>query len=150
MSREYEIGFKKPPQETQFRKGLSGNPKGRPKGSKNLKSELLEELEEEILIREGPTQKRVTKLRAVIKGLMAKAMKGDARSADLLLKLTLHLIGEGETDKEDEPMSDDELAILKTFEASLPKRKLKKKPTTKRAKKRSRRNASIPARKKKF
>lgn len=29
MSAEYEVGFGKPPEETQFKKGKSGTPKGR-------------------------------------------------------------------------------------------------------------------------
>ena len=31
-----------PPKHTQFRKGTSGNPRGRPKGSKNLATYLME------------------------------------------------------------------------------------------------------------
>ena len=31
--REYEVGYKKPPKEGQFKKGQSGNPRGRPKGT---------------------------------------------------------------------------------------------------------------------
>ena len=31
-----------PPKHTQFRKGTSGNPRGRPKGSKNLSTYLME------------------------------------------------------------------------------------------------------------
>lgn len=32
---DYKVGFKNPPRHTQFKKGVSGNLKGRPKGSKN-------------------------------------------------------------------------------------------------------------------
>ena len=31
----YRIGYCRPPKRTQFRKGMSGNPKGRKKGSRN-------------------------------------------------------------------------------------------------------------------
>lgn len=32
---DYEVGYGKPPAETRFKKGQSGNPNGRPKGSRN-------------------------------------------------------------------------------------------------------------------
>jgi len=52
MSDEYEVGFGKPPKDTQFKPGQSGNTAGRPKGSKNLKADLLEELSEMMKISE--------------------------------------------------------------------------------------------------
>ena len=30
-NKDYEVGYKKPPKEYQFKPGVSGNPKGRPK-----------------------------------------------------------------------------------------------------------------------
>lgn len=34
MKRKYKVGYKRPPEATQFKPGVSGNPHGRPKGSK--------------------------------------------------------------------------------------------------------------------
>lgn len=63
MPRDYAIGYGKPPVHSRFRKGRSGNPKGRPKGRANLKTDLLAELTETIVIREGDRQLRVSKQR---------------------------------------------------------------------------------------
>lgn len=91
MPDDYEVGYRKPPKHTQFGKGQSGNPNGRPKGSRNLKTDLQEELSEKILVREGARQIRVSKLRAVIKRQMEKALKGDNRAAAKLLDLLVRL-----------------------------------------------------------
>ena len=40
MADEYEVGYGKPPKDSQFKKGESGNKRGRPKGVKNLKTEV--------------------------------------------------------------------------------------------------------------
>jgi Family of unknown function (DUF5681) len=74
------VGYRNPPKHSQFQKGRSGNPKGRPKGTRNLKTELHAELAEQILVREGDRTKKVTKLRAMVKALLAKALKGDVRA----------------------------------------------------------------------
>lgn len=41
-----EVGYQKPPEETQFKPGETGNPNGRPKGRKNLAT-VIRELEAE-------------------------------------------------------------------------------------------------------
>ena len=84
-STDDKVGYGRPPKHTQFTKGQSGNPKGRPKGTKNFATDLAEELKERILIREGDKTKRVSKQRAAVKSLVAKAAKGDPRALALLL-----------------------------------------------------------------
>ncbi len=49
-SAAYEVGFGKPPKATQFRKGESGNPRGRPKGRRNLATELHAALNETVTV----------------------------------------------------------------------------------------------------
>jgi hypothetical protein len=116
----YEVGYGKPPTHSRFQPGRSGNPKGRPRGTKNLKTDLIEELGEKILVREGEQARQVSKQRAVVKTLMARALKGDTRAASLLLSMMMRLIDTGEGGEgQDEPLQENDLAILRDYEARV-------------------------------
>ncbi len=115
----YAVGYKKPPKNTQFKPGQSGNARGRPAGSKNLKTELEEELLEKIVIKEGGTPKNVSKQRAMIKALMSKAVQGDIRAANTLLNMFLKLVPRDEMDAEDRPFTKTDQQVLEDFKAAL-------------------------------
>jgi Family of unknown function (DUF5681) len=83
-----EIGYAKPPQATRFRKGRSGNPKGRPPGSRNFASLMEEALAEPVIITENGRRMKATKLQAIVKQLVNKAAQGDHRSIQTLLAFT--------------------------------------------------------------
>ncbi len=82
-----EIGYGKPPEQTRFKKGQSGNPRGRPKGTHNMATVLERILREKVVITEHGRRKNVTKLEAAIKQLANKAALGDLKGLQLLAAL---------------------------------------------------------------
>jgi hypothetical protein len=86
-NKPYSVGFGKPPKPTQFRKGLSGNPKGRPKSSRNLETVLERTLKEKVVINENGVRRTVTKLEAAVKQLVNQAASGDLSAMRQLLAL---------------------------------------------------------------
>jgi hypothetical protein len=77
------VGYGKPPKATRFRKGQSGNPKGRPKGKLNLATVILRALGAKVVINENGRRREVTKLEAAMMQLVNKAATGDLRALDL-------------------------------------------------------------------
>ncbi len=86
-SEQYEVGFKKPPKQTRFAKGQSGNPSGRPKGSKNLATILMTQAMQLVTVTERGQSRQVTKLEAVMTQLFNKAAVGDFASARLVMQV---------------------------------------------------------------
>lgn len=81
------IGYKKPPRQTQFKRGRSGNPSGRPKGKATTFAESFKtELNTRITVNEGGKQRQITKLQAIAKQQTNKAVNGDLKATALLLK----------------------------------------------------------------
>jgi hypothetical protein len=77
---DYEVGYGKPPKHSRFKKGQSGNPKGRPEGTRNFKSDVLAMLRSRITINKDGKPRKVTAQQAYVMRLMEKALKGDARA----------------------------------------------------------------------
>jgi hypothetical protein len=66
-----------PPKHTQFRKGMSGNPRGRPKGSKNLATYLMEAARDQVSRTVGGRTRTISNLQATTMQLATKAAGGD-------------------------------------------------------------------------
>ena len=81
------VGYGQPPLHTRFKKGASGNPRGRPKGTLNVTTVLERTLHERVVIDENGRRKTVTKLEAAIKQLANKAASGDQKALQLLMSL---------------------------------------------------------------
>lgn len=86
---DYEIGYRKPPKATQFKKGQSGNPKGAKKKTEidDIRLMIEDVLAEPITLREGERTITVSKLEAVFRAHRMNALKGDQRATKALFKL---------------------------------------------------------------
>lgn len=84
----YTVGYKKPPLQSRFKKGVCPNPKGRPKGAKDMRLRILELANEKVPVRENGRVKRMTKLDVGTKKALNKfAETGDLKAIDFLLKI---------------------------------------------------------------
>jgi hypothetical protein len=82
-----QVGYGHPPKDTRFKKGQSGNPKGRRKGSHNVATVFARTLREKVVINEQGQRKTVTKLEAAVKQFVNKAASGDLRALQMLVTL---------------------------------------------------------------
>ena len=83
----YKVGYGCPPRETRFKKGRSGNPRGRPKGSQNLTTVLNRVFSERVTIPKHGRKITMTKLEYVAHQLVEKATAGDLRALQQALVL---------------------------------------------------------------
>src|SRR5579872_3305757 len=80
LSGDYEVGFGRPPARTQFRKGVSGNPKGRPKGARNVSSVLAKLCGDKVSVTINGKARSMTALEALLMRLRASALSGDLKA----------------------------------------------------------------------
>jgi len=85
----YDVGFGKPPKHSQFKKGESGNRRGRPRGTLNLAKVLERTLREKVVVKEHGRRKVITKLEAAISQLVNKATSGDRHAVRYLCQLVI-------------------------------------------------------------
>ena len=83
----YSVGYKKPPQHTQFKPGQSGNPKGRPKKVPTTSDLFLKEsLSRVPIITKDGRRHMISKMQAIAKQFATKAANGDYKAARLVLE----------------------------------------------------------------
>jgi hypothetical protein len=75
-----KVGYKHPPIKSQFRKGQSGNRRGRPKGQRNLTPVLLEVLSQTVKVKQGGKTLLMSKGEALIQKILSQAHNGDVRA----------------------------------------------------------------------
>ncbi|MFO8126532.1 DUF5681 domain-containing protein [Yoonia sp.] len=75
---KYPVGYMSPPEHTQFKKGKSGNPKGRPKKKDDLYTLLQRVLKRKVRVSGAGQQMQVRE--ALIRKLRELALSGDRRA----------------------------------------------------------------------
>ena len=93
--REYEVGYGKPPKETQFKKGQSRNPKSRP-GHVNTRGKLLSEvLDAKVSVIEDGRRRKIPNIEAMCKQVVNRAAQGDKKSTQAVLRMIKTLYRDG-------------------------------------------------------
>jgi hypothetical protein len=95
-SGDYDVGYAKPPRNTRFKPGQSGNPRGRPKGAKNkgpksltkLRDLAIREAYREVTIQDKQGPVSVPVVQAAFRSLALNAAKGNVSAHRLLLEIT--------------------------------------------------------------
>lgn len=92
-SESYDVGYKKPPKQHQFKKGKSGNPKGRPK--KPPKPDIPDDFQElfanaliePVTVKKNGKQCQITKNELLVQKLINDAISGSATIRIQIIKM---------------------------------------------------------------
>jgi len=114
--RDYEVGYGKPPRNTQFKKGQSGNPRGRPSGSKNLATLVSVALNEPVIVVENGGRRKITK-REAIKQLVNRSTKADWRVIKILLDIVREIEGRVEPEAAESSFSAADEKVIEQIKA---------------------------------
>jgi len=82
-----DVGYGKPPKATRFRKGRSGNPKGRQRGDENLLSVFKRMVTKRIKIKEDDRWRTITMADAIILQNYRAALQRDQIAMSNILRL---------------------------------------------------------------
>jgi Family of unknown function (DUF5681) len=84
---DYKVGKCRPPVERQFKRGQSGNPKGRPRRRLNMKTIVERTLDEPVSTRLNGKNRKMSMGEAILLVHATKAAQGDVRSAGFVFGL---------------------------------------------------------------
>lgn len=85
-AQEYQVGYGKPPLETRFKPGQSGNKKGRPKKNCDFGSLFADGLEQKVSVIEQGRSRRITKRKLMVMATITAAMKGDLKAFKFIIE----------------------------------------------------------------
>jgi Family of unknown function (DUF5681) len=126
MPRNYDVGYGRPPSQSRFKPGQSGNPRGKAPGNKSFKTAFLNELTQPVMVEDQGRRRRMSRNEVLVKSLVNDALKGNHRARKLVFDTLAQLERSGTADhSQQKTMLTDEKVI-----ASL-KARLTREPSSK-------------------
>lgn len=84
---DYAVGYGRPPRETRFQPGRSGNPTGRPRKRKTVGAVIEEALARRIKVQENGRSRSLSAEEIIVTRLTHNAARGDLRAVKMLYSL---------------------------------------------------------------
>ena len=97
-SSKNDVGYRRPPKATRFKKGKSGNPRGRPKGSRDIGNVLLDVTRQKISVTENGRTRRMPALEVMLRRLTNEAVQNDQGALKLIFTLMERYAGSDRND----------------------------------------------------
>ncbi|SHK17734.1 hypothetical protein SAMN05444000_1212 [Shimia gijangensis] len=110
---DFEVGYGKPPKKTRFKKGQSGNAKGRPKGSRNFGTIVDEALNGKVTVNENGKASKIASSQALVLRLLEKALRGEDRALTQMIGLAAERSAEREAQSKERSLIAGEEGIVK-------------------------------------
>lgn len=82
----YEAGYGKPPKQTQWKKGQSGNPSGKKKKPESIKDKIKKIASEEIIVHKNGSPVAMSNLEAMLRKVFMEAQNGNPQFCKLIIQ----------------------------------------------------------------
>jgi Family of unknown function (DUF5681) len=109
-----EVGYGRPPKSGQFRRGQSGNPKGRPKVARSLATKVRAVLSRKITVMERGRPTSRSAVEAILHTYLERAIRGDTKTGAFLLGQLERLQAES-TESSADVLSERDHEIIQNF-----------------------------------
>ena len=119
ITRDYAVGYGKPPLHTRFQKGNSGNPKGRPRGKKNMSTLLNTALNASIVVVANGRRKKISKREAIVTQLVNKSAAADLKATQIVLAMLREVESQDDGSADPAVFTEADHEIIRRIQARL-------------------------------
>jgi Family of unknown function (DUF5681) len=111
----YKVGKGRPPIDTRWKKGQSGNPKGRPTGSRGVSAVLHDVIRQKVPVTENGRTRQIPALEVMLRRLANDAMRSEPRALKLVLSLVERYADSTEVENRMEDVLAEDQEILSAY-----------------------------------